>query len=147
MTPPLYSELRYERLPRNGPQATHWRSYLVMDTPSLRGVKVANATVSVDPSTNRPIVLLELDRDGAQRLANVTSRNISKKLAVIFDGQVESTQILRAASQDGRVSVAMNAADPVEQQEARAHDLVRMLKLPSLRFPLRRVAPQAAQPK
>src|ERR1041385_2121543 len=70
------------------------RSYIVRDNVELDGSHVANAVASYDPNTNRPISLLDFDRQGAQTFAETTERIAGHKLATTLDGEVKSAPIV-----------------------------------------------------
>ena len=115
-----------------------WRSYYLERVAELTGRDVANAEGSTDPNTNRAIVLLDFTRSGGETLADVTARNVGRKLATILDDQVRSAPIINSTIRGGRVAITMGGSDP-RTQEAERDELVQVLKTGSLPAPLREV--------
>jgi preprotein translocase subunit SecD len=142
---PADREIGYERVAPVGGPAPYWRTYLLERTVALSGAAVANATASFDPNTGQPVVLLDFDREGTRKLADVTSRIVGRKLAMVFEGRIQSAPVVNSAIHAGRASIAMSASDPAEQQQEQAQDLVRVLRAGSLRVPLREVSPAPAR--
>lgn len=141
---PADRELGYERVAPAGGVAPYWRTYLLERTVALTGAAVARATASFDPNIGRPIVLLDFDREGTRKFAEVTSRIVGKKLAMVLEGRIQNAPVITSAIHAGRASIAMSASDPAEQQQQEAEDLVRVLRSGSLRVPLREVSPASA---
>lgn len=64
--------------------------YVVAADPSLTGEYVTDAMEDVDPQTGRPMVRMEMNAEGAERWADITGRNIKKRVAIVLDGMVYS---------------------------------------------------------
>jgi len=64
--------------------------------PFLRPGEVANAAVRTDPNTGEAFVRVELGPAAARRFAEVTGKNIGRKLVISIDGAVVSTPIVAA---------------------------------------------------
>jgi preprotein translocase subunit SecY len=108
-----------------------WRTYVIETQPALGGEHVANATRSYDPNTNRPIVLLDFTREGAQLFGNVTAGMVGDKLATVLGDGIVSAPIINAPIRGGRASITMGGSD-VATQEAERDALVAALKAGSL---------------
>lgn len=117
-------------------QRPFWRSYYLERTARLTGRDISNAAGTFDPNTNRPLVLLDFGRAGAQKFAQLTSEIVGKKLATILDGKIKSAPIIMGPIRGGRASITMGGSDPA-QQEAERDELVTVLKTGSLPAPLR----------
>jgi hypothetical protein len=132
--PPRHSVIAIERVepwPDSKLQPDRWRSYFVGDEVLLDGDAVDDATVSVDPNTGRPIVLLDFDRAGGKRFGDITARIAGHKLATLLGGQVRSAPVINGAIRGGRASIAMGGADPA-RQEREAAALSTVLKMGAL---------------
>lgn len=97
----------------------YWRTYVLADRVALGGESIANAAGSYDPNTNRPIVLLDFDRAGAEIFGEVTARIVGQKLAIVVDGMVKSAPIINGRIAGGRASITMGGSDPRTQEHER----------------------------
>jgi len=108
-------ELVYERIE---PVASakdgrpYWRSYYVERAAALTSASIANATATTDP---RPGVMVEFDRAGTQRFAELTSRIVGKKLATVLDGSVRSAPIIESAIRGGRAQITVATQDAAKE--------------------------------
>jgi preprotein translocase subunit SecD len=132
----------YERvMPRDG-GPPYWRTYVLDLTQRLDGRSITAASVARDPMTDAPQVLVEFDVAGKEALADLTSRNVGSKLAIILDGTITSAPVINDAIPGGKVSVSMSAGD-TRAQEREAAALVAALRTGSLPGPLRHLGTAA----
>ena len=122
---------------RTGMSEPLWRTYYLRHDVELTGSSVANAYVYWNSTTNRPEVLLEFDRWGAQRFEDLTGKNVGKKMAIILDDKVSSAPVLQDKISGGRSSITMGGGGNAQQIQSEAQDLVNVLKTGSLPAPLR----------
>ena len=108
-----------------------WRTYLLDDRVELDGDSIASAYQSSDPNTNRPIVLVDFDRDGAQRFGDVTARLVGRKLAMVLGDRVISAPVINDPIRGGRASIWLGGASP-DRAERDARVLARALSAGSL---------------
>lgn len=113
------------------PSKHGYRSYVIADKADLDGFAIANATMSYDPNTNLPVVLLDFNREGAQTFADLTARLVGRKLAIIVGDEVRSAPVINSAIRGGRASITMGGSDPA-RQEHEAQMLVETLKVGAL---------------
>jgi preprotein translocase subunit SecD len=90
--------------------------YLVNRVASVTGRDLKTAFVTRDEN-GRPAVGFSLNKDGAQRFAQVTEQNIGKKLAIVLDGEVQSAPDIYTRISDSGVIVGGPAG--FSQEEAR----------------------------
>ena len=129
---PAGSHIAYEHVePYDATKPDGYRSYVVSDEAELDGSYIASAVASYDPNTNRPIVLLDFDRDGARKFGDLTARIVGKKLATILGGEIRSAPIINGAIRGGRASITMGGADAAKQ-DREAQDLVEVLRVGTL---------------
>lgn len=114
----------------------HWRTYYLERAVRLTGASIASAKGSVDPTTARPIVLIDLDRAGTRAFAELTAQSVGKKLATILDGRIASAPIITGKISGGRASITMGGTDHQRQLEDR-DELVIVFKTGALPAPLR----------
>ncbi|MDX2206266.1 MAG: protein translocase subunit SecD [Gemmatimonadales bacterium] len=63
--------------------------YVVDETPIITGERLVSANAQLDPLTNRPIVIFNLDRAGARRFGTETGRHVGDYMAIVLDGYVQ----------------------------------------------------------
>lgn len=112
-----------------------WRTYYMHRTAELTGTAVSEANVFWDPTTNRPEVLVTFNRVGARRFGDLTSKNVSRKMAIILDDKVQSAPVIQTAITGGKSNITMGGGDPRAVQRA-AEDLVNVLRTGALPAPL-----------
>jgi protein-export membrane protein SecD len=130
---------RHEPLPDAQDRRPSWRTYYLERAAALTGTAISNASGTLDPNTNRPLVLLEFTRDGARKFGELTSRIVGKKLATLLDDAIKSAPIINGPIRGGRASITMGGGD-LEAQEAERDELITVLKTGSLPAPLREVS-------
>ena len=74
----------------------------------LSGENLIDAQPRYDNLNNEPIVAFSLDRLGSQRFAQVTSKNIGKKIAIILDNEAISAPVIRDSITGGNGTISGN---------------------------------------
>lgn len=90
----------------------------------LSGVDIESATAQFDTYFGVPIVNLVLTRDGGRRLAQVTTQNVGRALAIVVNGRLIMAPVIRDPILGGRVQIS--GLDSM----AEATDLARSLQRP-----------------
>jgi len=62
--------------------------YGVAHEAELTGDVITEAWPNFDPTSNQPVVNMEMSTEGAEKWAQITGRNIKKRIAVVLDGRV-----------------------------------------------------------
>ena len=135
-------QLGYERVtpqPDAKDPRPYWRTYYLERAAALTGAAVASASAIDDPSTGRPLILLDFNRDGARAFAELTARITGKKLATLFDDTIKSAPIINGEIRGGRATISMGGSD-LGAQTAERDALVNALRIGSLPAPLREVS-------
>ena len=101
----------------------YWRTYLLAPEVVIDGSMIASALRSYDPNTNRPIVLLDLTRAGAERFCDATARLVGHKLAIMLGDRVRSAPIIMSRICGGRTSITTGGGDA--QHQEREADMIR----------------------
>lgn len=122
--------------PEGGQGDPIWRTYYLRRPVELSGSSISDAFMYWDPTSNRPEVLVEFDRFGANRFEEMTGKNVGKKMAIILDDKVSSAPVIQTRIGGGRSRITMGGGNPREIQRE-AQDLVNVLKTGSLPAPLR----------
>lgn len=56
----------------------------------MTGDVITEAFPNFDPTSNQPVVMMEMNADGAERWAQITGANVGKRIAIVLDGRVYS---------------------------------------------------------
>lgn len=106
--PPGYEFLWGKSIEINGKK--YRPLYLVKKEPELTGAAIKDARHTIGSGSNpqlagRPIVLIELNRQGARKFAIVTAANVGKRLAIVLDNVVQSAPVIRERIPSGRAQI------------------------------------------
>lgn len=72
----------------------------------LTGQYLDHATLEFDPNTREPRVLLSFDETGTKLFADITKKNIDKRVAIYLDGLAISTPVVRTEITDGQAVIS-----------------------------------------
>ena len=104
--------------------------YILKKDPELTGGVVINARSNIDPTSNQPVVYMEMNSDGAADWARITGANINKNIAIVLDNVVYSAPVVRSKITGGNSEIEGMA----DIQEAKLLEIV--LKAGALPAPL-----------
>ena len=71
----------------------------------LTGGVIVDASSNIDPTSNTPIVTMEMDSEGAADWARITGANINKRCAIVLDGVVYSSPVIRSKITGGNSQI------------------------------------------
>ncbi|MBP7621787.1 MAG: hypothetical protein KA745_12520, partial [Gemmatimonadales bacterium] len=106
--------------------------YALETKPILTGTSLVNATPQIDPTSNKPIVVFDLDRAGGRRFGQETSRHIGDFMAIVLDGKVQGAPPVINSRIDRRGQIELSGRTIAEAQ-----DLALTLKAGALPFTLK----------
>lgn len=106
---------------------------------SLTGKHVKRAELLFDPTSGQPQVSLELTDDGGTVFADLTKRNVGKRLAIYLDGAPISAPVVQEEITGGKASISGNFT-PEE-----AKTLVGRLNAGALPVPISLIAQQTVE--
>jgi preprotein translocase subunit SecD len=72
----------------------------------LTGKYLDHATLEFDPNTREPRVLLSFNPEGTKLFADITKKNIDKRVAIYLDGLAISTPVVRTEITDGQAVIS-----------------------------------------
>ncbi len=112
------------------------RVYLLKSEPELVGTRLRRAEPAIYQGAeleraNTWVVNFELDREGAAKFAQVTGRNVGRRLAIVLDGVVRSAPRIQERIPNGRGQITLN-----DRRGDRARDLSIVLNSGSLPAPV-----------
>jgi len=114
--------------------------YAVNKTPELTGKVITNARSNIDPTSNTPIVSMEMDSEGASDWARITGANINKRIAIVLDNVVYSAPVVRNKITGGNSQIEGMA----NVQEAKLLEIV--LKAGALPAPVKIIEERSIGP-
>ena len=104
--------------------------YVLKREPELTGGVVTNARSNIDPTSNQPVVYMEMNSEGAADWGRITGANINKQIAIVLDNVVYSAPVVRGKITGGNSEIEGMA----NIQEAKLLEIV--LKAGALPAPL-----------
>jgi len=112
------------------------RIYLLKSEPELMGTRLRRAEPSIYQGTdleraNTWVVNFELDREGAAKFAQITGRNVGRRLAIVLDGVVRSAPRIQERIPNGRGQITLN-----DRRGDKAKDLAIVLNSGALPAPV-----------
>jgi preprotein translocase subunit SecD len=125
---------RQEPDPERGGEG--WRTYYMYRVADATGEDLDDASVGFDPQSGTPEVDFTMNTRGASRMADLTGRNLGKRMAIVLDDRVESAPVIQGQiGARGRITLGAYLDRNELLQEAR--DLVVVLQAGALPAPLR----------
>lgn len=79
--------------------------YVVYKHSELSGDIIIDATASIDPSSEAPVINFTLNSYAADQWSNITAENIHKRIAILIDGLVYIAPVVRARIPSGRCQI------------------------------------------
>ncbi|HMR00113.1 MAG TPA: protein translocase subunit SecD, partial [Ignavibacteria bacterium] len=107
-----------------------YQFYILKKEPELTGGVVTNARSNIDPTSNQPVVYMEMNSEGAADWGRITGANINKQIAIVLDNVVYSAPVVRGKITGGNSEIEGMA----NIQEAKLLEIV--LKAGALPAPL-----------
>lgn len=107
---------------------------------SLTGRYIKRAQLDFDKITFQPQIGLELNDEGAKIFAEITKKNVGKRLAIFLDGAPISAPVVREEITEGRAQITGNFTPQS------AKELVGRLNAGALPVPVKLIAQQTVQP-
>ena len=114
--------------------------YAIKKDPELTGKVIVNAMANIDPTSNTPIVTMEMDGEGSSDWARITGANINKRIAIVLDNVIYSAPVVRSKITGGNSQIEGMA----NVQEAKLHEIV--LKAGALPAPVKIIEERSIGP-
>lgn len=121
--PPVTSEVLYSA---DDPPI----GYLVRRQPIIANADIVDAQAAINAQSGNPVVNLRLGTEGTERFAKATADSAGTTLAIILDGAVIATPLVRKAITDGTVQLS------ADMSSEGAGDLALLLRAGALPTPL-----------
>jgi SecD/SecF fusion protein len=114
--------------------------YALKKEPELTGGVVSNARSNIDPTSNSPVVYMEMNSEGSADWARITGANIGKRIAIVLDHVVYSAPVVRSKITGGNSQIEGMA----NIQESKLLEIV--LKAGALPAPLKIIEERTVGP-
>lgn len=114
--------------------------YAIKKDPELTGKVIVNAMANIDPTSNTPIVTMEMDGEGSSDWARITGANINKRIAIVLDNVIYSAPVVRSKITGGNSQIEGMA----NVQEAKLLEIV--LKAGALPAPVKIIEERSIGP-
>jgi len=85
--------------------------YLVESISPLTGDDLQDAHVSIDQQQQRPYVSLSFKATGAKVFADVTEKNVGRRMAIILDGNIFSAPTIQQKIAGGNAQITLGGGD------------------------------------
>jgi preprotein translocase subunit SecD len=138
---PRTVELRWANAPVSLGVESYRSLYVLEDRPIITGTSLIDASAQLDPITNGPIVIFELNRSGARRFGAETGRHVGDHMAIVLDDFVQGQPPIIQSRIDARGQITLSNRSLQEAQ-----DLALTLKAGSLPVPLKIVEERQVGP-
>ncbi|MCY4673653.1 MAG: protein translocase subunit SecD [Bacteroidetes bacterium] len=133
-------ELRYDANPSSASGPEYFPVLAVNRNMELSGEAITDARVDFDPTTNQPLVDMEMNSEGARIWSRLTGANVDKNIAIVLDGVVYSYPTVLGQISGGRSQITSLAS------QAEAEDIVTVLKSGALPAPVEIVEERTVGP-
>ncbi len=99
-------EFKFQARPQTDPEGNDFYvMYLVNKEPELTGGVITDATANIDPNTSAPIVTMTMNSEGATEWARITGANVNKRIAIMLDGGIFSSPVVKGKIPGGRSQI------------------------------------------
>jgi preprotein translocase subunit SecD len=117
-------------------EESYWKSYYIFKETKLTGDCIQSARVSVDQQTQKPVVSLTFDRQGAQEFGSLTRENVDQRFAIMLDDEVKSAPVINEPIPGGRAQITLGSLRSYSELQQEAQDLVIVLRHGALPAPI-----------
>ena len=80
--------------------------YVLKKDPELTGEVITDARATFDPTSNAPVVSMQMNSDGAESWARITGANLKKRIAIVLDDRVYSAPVVQAKITGGNSQIS-----------------------------------------
>jgi len=116
------------------------------DKAKIEGSIIENATQDFDPITSEVVVEMSMNKQAAKAWADMTTKNVSKPIAIVLDNIVYSAPYVSEPITGGSSRITMGRGRNSNQSITEAQDLANILKSGKLDAPARIVQEQVVGP-
>lgn len=123
-----------------------WRTYYTVKVAGITGEYIDEAAVQFGEQ-GKPNVSLRFNQEGAGIFADLTEKNVQKRMAIILDGKVQSAPVIQEKIAGGNCQITLGRADALDNLMSEANDLVVVLNAGALPAPIKPVTESTVGPQ
>lgn len=141
VTPPEGTQIAYEQLTRFDPATSEsvrlgYRPMLLESDTQLTGEYINDARTGTDPQTNRPVVSMTFDSEGASIFGRLTTENTGRRMAILLDEIVSSAPNINEPILGGSAQITMGGGGTYNESLVEAQNLAIVLRNGALPAPI-----------
>lgn len=95
----------YPEYGSENPETAGYGIYVLPVESELTGEVISDAIADMDQQSGRPAVTMMMNADGADQWAEITGRNIKKRIAIVLDSSVYSAPVVQGKIPGGTSSI------------------------------------------
>jgi preprotein translocase subunit SecD len=113
------------------------RTYTLSANVELTGDDLSNAMLTLGtPEEPSPAVAIEFSPVGKQTFADLTTKNVGKRMAIVLEDVVDSAPVINEPITGGTARITVGGSRTIDEQRKEAQDLVTVLKSGALPAPV-----------
>jgi preprotein translocase subunit SecD len=129
--------MKYGRVDRRAGEVSKMRTYTLSDDVTLTGDDLENAQVAMgSPEQPQPYVVLDFSPTGKQIFAELTTKNVGKRMAIVLEDIVDSAPVINEPITGGTAQITMGGSRTREEMLRDANSLSLVLKAGALPAPV-----------
>ena len=129
--------LKYGRFDARAGETAKMRTYTLTADVTLTGDDLENAQVAMgSPEQPQPYVVLDFSPTGKQIFAELTTKNVGKRMAIVLEDIVDSAPVINEPITGGTAQITMGGSRTREEMLRDANQLALVLKAGALPAPV-----------
>lgn len=113
----------------------HRTPYLLIQDERISGDLLSDARISTG-DFNQPAVSVQFNPEGTSLFAELTKKNVQKRLAIVLDGDVKSAPVLQSYIPNGSAQITLGSYRPRDEMMREATNLAMVLRAGALPAPI-----------
>ena len=129
--------VKFKHLENRAAEAASMRTYTLHADVDLTGDDLVNAQVSMgSPENPQPYVVIEFSPTGKQIFADLTTKNVGHRMAIVLEDIVDSAPVINEPITGGSCQITMGGARTHDETLREANNLALVLKAGALPAPV-----------
>jgi preprotein translocase subunit SecD len=129
--------VKYGKMPARVGEPEKMRTYTLKADVDLTGDDLVNAQVAMgSPEQPQPYVVIEFSPTGKQIFADLTTKNVGRRMAIVLEDIVDSAPVINEPITGGSAQITMGGSRTREEMIRDANQLALVLKAGALPAPV-----------